>query len=148
MNLQHVTVVDVYKVTKGTKLAPSFYKDTSRAPNNNNVTRMYKLLVSQLKPSMVLLILIMQYSLFPSLFNYSQTLLYRHPLIILTSRYFRQFILSIGKESPYIFSKFNLLTFNTDTPLIRILSMDSTDTFCVHINGIDCILLPHRQSSF
>ena len=82
---------------------------------------------SQLKnvtePSTVLLILIMQYSLFPSLFNYSQNLLYRHPLNIDISLFNGQFALSIGKESPHIFSKFNLLIFNTDTPLIRILSM-------------------------
>ena len=41
---------------------------------------------SQLKnvtePLMVLLILVMQHSLFPSLFNYSQTLIYRHLLNI------------------------------------------------------------------
>ena len=38
-----------------------------------------------------------------------------------TSHYQGQFAPSLGKESPYISSKFNLL--NTDTPLIRILSM-------------------------
>ena len=44
------------------------------------------------------------------LHNYSQT-----------PHYYGQFALSLGKESPYIFSKFNLL--NTDTPLKRPLSM-------------------------
>ena len=38
-----------------------------------------------------------------------------------TSHYQGQFAPSLGKESPYISSKFNLL--NTDTPLTRILSM-------------------------
>ena len=37
--------------------------------------------------------------------------------LIRTPHYYGQFSLSLGKESPYVFSKF------TDTPLIRILSM-------------------------
>ena len=37
--------------------------------------------------------------------------------LIRTPRYYRQFALSLGKESPYIFSKFNPL--NTDTSLLR-----------------------------
>ena len=41
--------------------------------------------------------------------------------LIRTPHYCGLFSLSMAKESPYIFSKFNLL--NTDTPLIRILSM-------------------------
>ena len=36
---------------------------------------------------------------------------------LLTPHYYRQFGLSLGKESPYIFSKFNPL--NTDTSLLR-----------------------------
>ena len=36
--------------------------------------------------------------------------------------YYRQFALSLGKESPYVFSRFNPL--NTDTPLIQTLLMD------------------------
>ena len=43
------------------------------------------------------------------------------PRLIWTHRYYGQFALSLGKESPYIFSKFNPL--NTDTPFIRALSM-------------------------
>ena len=70
MNLQYEMVVDLDKETKGTKLVPSLYKD-------------HNLKMSE--PSMVLLILVMQYSLVPSLFNYSQTLLYGHPLNIDTS---------------------------------------------------------------
>ena len=50
--------------------------------------------------------------------QYSYTLLYGHPLNAKTSL-LRKFVLSLGKESPYIFSKFNPL--NTDTPLIWIL---------------------------
>ena len=41
--------------------------------------------------------------------------------LIRTSHYYRQFALSLGKGSRYIFSEFNPL--NTDTPLIRTLSM-------------------------
>ena len=37
--------------------------------------------------------------------------------LIRTLHYYEQFALSLGKESPHIFSKFNSL--NTDTPLIR-----------------------------
>ena len=44
--------------------------------------------------------------------------------LIRTPHYYGQFSLSMAKESPYIFSKFNLL--NTDTPLIRIFSMPSS----------------------
>ena len=40
---------------------------------------------------------------------------------VTVSHYYGQFSLSMAEESPYIFSKFNLL--NTETPLIRILSM-------------------------
>ena len=50
--------------------------------------------------------------------KYSQTPLYRHPLIWTT--YYRQSGLSLGKESCYIFSKFNPL--NTDIPSIGTLS--------------------------
>ena len=38
-----------------------------------------------------------------------------------TLHYYGQFALSLGKENPYILSKFNPL--NTDTPFIRTLSM-------------------------
>ena len=38
-----------------------------------------------------------------------------------TPHYYEQFAVSLGKESPYIFSKLNPL--NTDTPLIRTLFM-------------------------
>ena len=41
--------------------------------------------------------------------------------LILTPHYYRQFELSLGKESPYVFSTFNPL--NTLTPLVWILSM-------------------------
>ena len=44
--------------------------------------------------------------------------------LIRTPHYYGQFSLSMAKESPYIFSKFNLL--NTDIPLIRIFSMPSS----------------------
>ena len=49
------------------------------------------------------------------IFRYSQTVRTRTP------HYYGQFALSLRKENPYIFSKFNLLI--TDTPLIY------TDTF-------------------
>ena len=39
-----------------------------------------------------------------------------NPALLWTPHYYRQFALSLGKESHNIFSKFNLL--NTDTPLI------------------------------
>ena len=39
-----------------------------------------------------------------------------------TPHYYGQFALSLGKESPYVFSRFNLL--NTDTPLVQTLLMD------------------------
>ena len=42
---------------------------------------------------------------------------FTHTRLIRTPRYFGEFPLSPGKESPVIFSKFNPL--NTDTPLIR-----------------------------
>ena len=48
-------------------------------------------------------------------FTYSQNCL------IWTPHYYRQFALSPGKETPYIFSTFNLL--NTDTQLMQTLSM-------------------------
>ena len=40
--------------------------------------------------------------------KYSSTSLYEHPLIP-TRHYYGQFALSLGKESPYIFSKSNSL---------------------------------------
>ena len=42
-------------------------------------------------------------------------------LLIRTPHFYGQFALSLRKESPYMFSKFNPL--NTDTPSIRTLSM-------------------------
>ena len=45
--------------------------------------------------------------------------------LIRTPCYYGQFALSLGKESPYIFSKFKPL--NTDTPLIGTLSMAPLD---------------------
>ena len=42
-------------------------------------------------------------------------------LLIRTPHFYGQFALSLRKESPYMFSKFNPL--NTDTPFIRTLSM-------------------------
>ena len=54
------------------------------------------------------------------------------PRLIRTPHYYGQLALSLEKENPYIFSKFNPL--NTDTPLIY------TDTFLwapgVRINGV------------
>ena len=41
--------------------------------------------------------------------------------LIRTPHYYGQFALSLGKESPYIFSKFDPL--NTNAPSIRTLSM-------------------------
>ena len=54
--------------------------------------------------------------------KYSQMPLYGHLLNTDTSLYYTQFLLSLGKESPHIISKFNQLT--TDTLLIRTLSME------------------------
>ena len=51
--------------------------------------------------------------------------------VIQTPHCYGQFALSLGKESPYILSKFNRL--NTDTPFIRILFHGP---FSVRINGV------------
>ena len=53
--------------------------------------------------------------------------------LIQTPRYYGQFVLSLGRDSSYIFSKFNPL--NTDTSLIRTLSM--TPSVSV-LTGFDC----------
>ena len=50
--------------------------------------------------------------------------------LIWTPHYYRQFALSLGKETPYIFSKFNLL--NTDTLLIC--------TLCMHTPSLSVIM--------
>ena len=50
--------------------------------------------------------------------------------LIWTPHYYRQFALSLGKETPYIFSKFNL--FNTDTLLIC--------TLCMHTPSLSVIM--------
>ena len=54
--------------------------------------------------------------------------------LIQTPLYYRQLALSLGKESSYIFSKFNRL--NTDTPLIRTLSIA---LLLSKSTGFDCI---------
>ena len=54
--------------------------------------------------------------------------------LIRTPHYYGQFAVSLGKGSPYIFSKFNPL--NTDNPLIRALSM--TPSVSV-LTEFDCI---------
>ena len=54
-------------------------------------------------------------------------------LFIQTPHYYGQFALSLGKESPYIFSKFNLL--NTDTLLRLTFSMAPSVTV---LPGFDC----------
>ena len=61
------------------------------------------------------------------IFKYSQTVRTRIP------HYYRQFALSLRKESPHSFSKFNPL--NTDTPSIRTLSMASSVSV---LTGFDC----------
>ena len=48
--------------------------------------------------------------------------------------YYGQFALSLGEESPYIFSELN--PFNTDTPLIGTLSMPPSVSL---LTGFDCI---------
>ena len=50
--------------------------------------------------------------------------------LIWTPHYYRQFALSLGKETPYIFSKFNLLS--TDTLLIC--------TLCMHTPSLSVIM--------
>ena len=64
--------------------------------------------------------------------KYSETTLYGHPLNTDT-HFYGQFSLSLGKESPYTFSKFNALYMGT--PLIR-----TTNTFynphSVRVNGV------------
>ena len=48
-----------------------------------------------------------------------------------------QFVLSLGKKHPYIISQFNLLNrLNTDTPLIRTLSMASSVSI---LTVFDCL---------
>ena len=54
------------------------------------------------------------------------------PRFIRTHHYYGQFALSLGKESPYIFSKFNPL--NTDTSLLRTVTFYGT--LSVRINGV------------
>ena len=55
-----------------------------------------------------------------------------------TLHYYRQFALSLGKESPYTFSKFNPL--NTDIPLIPTLSMARD---CPHWGGLIVLCSSH-----
>ena len=66
---------------------------------------------------------------------YSQTRLYRHrhPLNTDTSLLRTVCSLSLGKDNPYNFSKFN--PFNTDTPLIRTVSVPPSVTF---LTGFYC----------
>ena len=54
-------------------------------------------------------------------------------LFMQSAHYYGQFALSLGKESPYIFSKFNLL--NTDTLLRLTFSMAPSVTV---LPGFDC----------
>ena len=65
---------------------------------------------------------------------YSQTPLYGHPV-------YGQFALSLGKESPYIFSKLNPL--NTDTPFVRIAFMAPSVSV---LRGFDIIYMRGRTS--
>ena len=53
--------------------------------------------------------------------------------LIRAPHYHEQFALSLGKESPYIFSKFNSL--NTDTLLIQTFSMAPSASI---LTGFDC----------
>ena len=55
--------------------------------------------------------------------------------LIQTPHFYGQFALSLGKQSPYIFSKFNPL--NTDTPFIRTLSIVSSLSV---LTEFDCTL--------
>ena len=55
--------------------------------------------------------------------------------LIQTPHFYGQFSLSLGKQSPYIFSKFNPL--NTDTPFIRTLSIVSSLSV---LTEFDCTL--------
>ena len=55
--------------------------------------------------------------------------------LIRTPHYYGQFALSLGKESPYIFFKFDPL--NTDAPFIRTLSMVPSP---FALTGFDCTL--------
>ena len=68
--------------------------------------------------------------------SYNQTPPYGHPLKFGHLIFYGQLALSLRKESPYIFSKFNPL--NTDTPLIRALSMTPSESLFM---GFDCIRL-------
>ena len=65
------------------------------------------------------------------------------PLLIRTPRYCRQtvFSLSLGKESPYIFCKFNPL--NTDIPLIWTLSMAPARSV---FTGLTVILFTEKKN--
>ena len=55
--------------------------------------------------------------------------------LIRTPHYYGQFVLFLGKKTPYIFSKFNPL--NTDTSLIRTISTDPSMSV---LTGFDCSL--------
>ena len=64
----------------------------------------------------------------------TQSALERNPTdtrFIWTPRSYGQFALSLGKESRYIFSKFNPL--NTEPPLIR------TPSMAPSVSGFDCL---------
>ena len=54
-----------------------------------------------------------------------------------TPHYYRQFALSLGKESPYIFPKFNPL--NMDTLLIQTLSLATSSQVRIHSSTCTCI---------
>ena len=58
------------------------------------------------------------------------------------THFYGQFSLSLGKESPYTFSKFNPL--NMDTPLIQTLSMASSVSI---LKKFDCIFIPFHGCS-
>ena len=57
-------------------------------------------------------------------------------LLIWTTHHYKQFTLSLGKESPYIFSKFNLL--NMDSLLILSFSMSLSVSV---LRELDCSII-------
>lgn len=65
-------------------------------------------------------------------------------LLIRTPRSYGHFALSTGKESPYICSKIN--PFNTDIPLIRILSIASTVSLLTEFDGTESFVSSLRKN--
>ena len=63
--------------------------------------------------------------------------------LIWTPHYYKQFALSLGKESPYIFSKVNPL--NMDTPVIQTFTIAPSVSILMGQTVQVCVQLPYKQ---